>query len=142
MRLKRGVEPNLDYVRLKVEEYEASDGIEVFLSYEDVVNDILIGLLRLRIPSSMAFRPEVVEKPSAIVRALHVYGDVVPVGEKSEKGWQHRGYGSMLLQEAERIARDRYDVKKLLVLSALGVKEYYAKHGYKKDGVYMAKVIS
>lgn len=141
VKLKKRVEPNLDYVRLKVEEYEASGGIEVFLSYEDVVNDILMGLLRLRIPSSTAFRPEVIEKPSAIVRALHVYGDVVPVGEKSKSGWQHRGFGSMLLQEVERIARDEYDVEKLLVLSALGVKEYYAKHGYERNGVYMAKMI-
>ncbi|MEM4576054.1 MAG: tRNA uridine(34) 5-carboxymethylaminomethyl modification radical SAM/GNAT enzyme Elp3 [Candidatus Nezhaarchaeales archaeon] len=141
VRLKRGIEPDLDHVKLKIEEYEASDGIEVFLSYEDVANDILIGLLRLRIPSDKAFRPEVIKRSSAIIRVLHVYGNVVPVGEDSKSDWQHRGYGSMLLQEAERIARDKYDVKKLLVLSALGVKEYYAKHGYRKDGVYMAKII-
>ncbi|MEM2622343.1 MAG: tRNA uridine(34) 5-carboxymethylaminomethyl modification radical SAM/GNAT enzyme Elp3 [Candidatus Nezhaarchaeales archaeon] len=141
VKLKRGVEPILDHVKLNVEKYEASGGVEVFLSYEDMVSDVLIGLLRLRIPSSMAFRREVIERPSAIVRVLHVYGNVVPVGEKTDSEWQHRGFGSMLLQEAERIARDEYDAKKLLVLSALGVKEYYAKHGYKKNGVYMAKTI-
>ncbi|MEM0083323.1 MAG: tRNA uridine(34) 5-carboxymethylaminomethyl modification radical SAM/GNAT enzyme Elp3 [Candidatus Nezhaarchaeales archaeon] len=141
VKLKKGVEPDLDHVRLKIEKYEASDGVEIFLSYEDVVNDVLVGLLRLRIPSNMAFRREVIERPSAIVRVLHVYGNVVPVGERSDGGWQHRGFGSMLLREAERIARDEYDVEKLLVLSALGVREYYVKHGYKRDGVYMAKVI-
>jgi elongator complex protein 3 len=137
--LKRGVRPDPESVRLRVEEYEASEGIEVFITCEDVANDILIGLLRLRVPSDKAFRPEVVEKPSAIVRVLHVYGDVVPVSERDEKAWQHRGHGSMLLREAERIAREEYDARKVLVLSALGVKEYYAKQGYKKDGVYMAK---
>ena len=141
VKLKRGIEPDPENIELKVEKYEASDGVEIFLSYEDVVNDILIGLLRLRIPSDDAFRPEVVEKPSAIVRVLHVYGDVVPVGQKSGYAWQHRGYGSMLLREAERIAREEYDSKKVLILSALGVKEYYAKHGYRKDGVYMSKYI-
>jgi len=142
VKLKQGVEPRPEDVKLKVEEYEASDGVEVFLSYEDVVNDVLIGLLRLRIPSSDAFRPEITEKPSAIVRVLHVYGDVVPVGSRSEEGWQHRGYGSMLLREAERIAREDYDAKKILILSALGVKQYYAKQGYRKDGLYMSKYLN
>ena len=137
--LKRGLVPHPENVGLRVERYEASEGVEVFISCEDVVNDILIGLLRLRVPSERAFRPEVVERPSAIVRVLHVYGDVVPVSERDEGAWQHRGYGSMLLREAERIAREEYDAKKVLVLSALGVKEYYAKQGYKKDGVYMSK---
>lgn len=141
VRLKKGIEPDPKCINLKVEKYEASSGVEIFLSYEDEANDILIGLLRLRIPSAKLFRPEAVERPSAIVRALHVYGDVVPVGERSRSGWQHKGYGSMLLQEAEKIAKDEYDVKKMLVLSALGVKDYYAKHGYKKDGVYMSKII-
>ena len=137
--LKRGVAPDPENVRLVIERYEASEGVEVFISCEDVVNDILVGLLRLRIPSEKAFRPEVIEKPSAIVRVLHVYGDVVPVSKRDEGAWQHRGYGSMMLREAERIAREEYDAKKVLVLSALGVKEYYAKQGYKKDGVYMSK---
>jgi elongator complex protein 3 len=139
--LKRGVEPDPRDVRLKVERYEASGGVEVFLSYEDVVNDILIGLLRLRIPSSEAFRPEVAERPSAIVRVLHVYGEVVPVGGRAGGAWQHRGYGSMLLREAERVAREEYDARKILVLSALGVKEYYARQGYGEDGVYMSKYL-
>jgi len=137
--LKRGVAPDPEDVKLRVERYEASEGVEVFISCEDVVKDILIGLLRLRIPSEKAFRPEVIEKPSAIVRVLHVYGDVVPVNERDEGAWQHRGYGSMMLREAERVAREEYDARKILVLSALGVKEYYAKQGYKKDGVYMSK---
>ncbi len=139
--LKRGVAPDPEDVKLRVERYEASEGVEVFISCEDVVNDILIGLLRLRIPSEKAFRPEVIEKPSAIVRVLHVYGDVVPVSERDEGAWQHRGYGSMMLREAERVAREEYDARKILVLSALGVKEYYAKQGYKKDGVYMSKCL-
>jgi len=139
--LKRGARPDPESVKLRVERYEASEGIEVFISCEDVTNDILIGLLRLRIPSDKAFRPEVVERPSAIVRVLHVYGDVVPVSERDEDAWQHRGYGSMLLREAEKIAREEYDARKVLVLSALGVKEYYARQGYKKDGVYMSKYL-
>ncbi|MCS7139475.1 MAG: tRNA uridine(34) 5-carboxymethylaminomethyl modification radical SAM/GNAT enzyme Elp3 [Candidatus Nezhaarchaeota archaeon] len=141
VKIKKGVEPRIENIKLRVERYEASDGVEVFLSFEDTLNDILVGLLRLRIPSSNAFRPEVRERPSAVVRVLHVYGDVVPVGERISGAWQHKGYGSMLLKEAERIAVEEYDVEKVLVLSAIGVKEYYARHGYRRDGVYMAKTI-
>jgi elongator complex protein 3 len=43
------------------------------------------------------------------------------------------------MSEAERIAREDYDAKKLLVMSALGTKEYYASLGYRKDGVYVSK---
>jgi len=139
--LKGGVALDPKDVRLKVERYEASEGVEVFLSFEGAADDVLIGLLRLRIPSGEAFRPEVAERPSAVVRALHVYGEVVPVGEGGGGAWQHRGYGSMLLREAERVAREEYDARKILVLSALGVKEYYARQGYRKDGVYMSKYL-
>jgi elongator complex protein 3 len=43
------------------------------------------------------------------------------------------------MSEAERIASEDYDSKKLLVMSALGTKEYYASLGYRKDGVYVSK---
>jgi len=39
------------------------------------------------------------------------------------------------LELAERIAKEEYDARKILVLWALGVKEYYAKQGYERDGV-------
>jgi len=70
--------------------YRASEGIEHFLSFED--EDLtLIGYLRLRIPSKDCWKAET--KNSAIVRELHVYGQVVPVGMKETGGWQHKGYG-------------------------------------------------
>jgi len=104
-----------------------------------VQNQILIGYLRLRIPSSKAHRSEINKISSAIVRELHVYGPLVPVGMHKIKAWQHKGYGSTLLNEAEKIARDDYDLKKIVVISALGTKQYYSRFGYKKDGVYVSK---
>ena len=100
---------------------------------------MLIGYLRLRVPSVKAHRPEIISEPSAIVRELHVYGPLVPVGKHSPRAWQHKGYGSILLSEAERMARDNYDSKKLLVISALGTKQYYMRFGYDRDGVYVSK---
>ena len=141
VKAKFGLEPKPENIKLKVEKYYASEGEEIFLSYEDVKQDILIGHLRLRYPSEKVFRPEIEKGKSLIVRELHVYGSLIPVGAKNIEGWQHRGYGRLLLEEAEKIAIEEYDAKKILILSALGVKSYYAKFGYKKDGVYVSKIL-
>ena len=136
---KFGVQPEIEHIKLLREAYEASEGHEVFLSFEDVKNDILIGFIRLRIPSEKAHRKEINCCPSAIVRELHVYGPLVPIGGKPKYEWQHRGYGRELLAEAERIAREEFEVKKMLVISGVGVRGYYRKFGYRKDGPYVSK---
>jgi elongator complex protein 3 len=135
------VVPNLEKVEILSTRYEASEGEEVFISAEDPESNVLIGYLRLRVPSAKTHRPEITAAPSAIVRELHVYGPLVPVGKHSGKAWQHRGYGSILLGEAERVAREGYDLKKLLVISALGTKQYYIRFGYGRDGVYVSKML-
>jgi len=130
------VEP--DEVEIFNQKYEASLGTEVFISAESSTKDVLVGFLRMRIPSDGAFRPEITPD-SAIVRELHVYGEMIPVGSSSVEGWQHRGWGRALMSEAERIAGEDYDAKKMMVMSALGTKEYYASLGYRRDGVYVSK---
>jgi elongator complex protein 3 len=135
------VKPDLDKVKIQSTTYEASGGMEVFLSAEDSENDVLIGYLRLRVPSAKAYRPEIAVVRSAIVRELHVYGPVVPVGKRTDGAWQHRGFGAALLAEAERVAVEDYDLKKLLVISALGTKHYYMRFGYSRDGVYVSKAL-
>ncbi|MCW4005521.1 MAG: tRNA uridine(34) 5-carboxymethylaminomethyl modification radical SAM/GNAT enzyme Elp3 [Candidatus Bathyarchaeota archaeon] len=134
-----GVQADLENVKISSTTYEASEGTEVFISAEDPANDVLIGYLRLRVPSQKAFRPEIVAAPSAVVRELHVYGQLVPVGKHWAGAWQHRGFGASLLAEAERLAREAYDLKKILVISALGTKQYYMRLGYSRDGVYVSK---
>jgi len=137
--LKEGIVPDPGDVRLVDRREDASGGVDIFLSFEDIRHDILIGYVRVRIPSALAHRPEVKAIPSAIIRELHVYGPMVPVGSRRPDGWQHRGYGAKLIAEAERIAREEYDVKKMLILSGLGVKHYYARFGYRPDGPYVSK---
>lgn len=129
---------NPDDVRVLVTKYHASKGEEIFVSAEDPQADLLIGYLRLRVPSQEAHRPEIRAQPCSVVRELHVYGPLVPVGEHFREAWQHKGYGSMLLAEAERITSQDYDLKKILVISALGTKQYYMRFGYEYDGVYMS----
>jgi len=128
---------SINNVKLFREDYFASEGKEVFLSFEDEDRKYLIGFLRLRLPSYKAHREEV--KDSAIVRELHVFGDLVPIGDRREKAWQHKGFGKKLMKEAERIAKEEWGVKKLLVISAVGTREYYRKLGYELFGPYMAK---
>ncbi len=126
-------------IKLKRLDYEASKGQEIFLSYEDEKNDILLGFVRLRIPYK-PFRSEIT-KTSAGIRELHVYGQAVKIGEKDDNV-QHKGLGIKLMQEAEKIAKEEYNINKLLVISGIGVKNYYInKLGYKKDGVYVSKLI-
>jgi elongator complex protein 3 len=120
-------------------QYEASEGKEIFISAEDTDRDALIGYLRLRVPSNKAHRPEVTKEPCTIIRELHVYGSLVPVGKHRPKAWQHKGYGRILLSEAERITQEDYGSRKILVISALGTKQYYKRFGYNYDRVYMSK---
>jgi elongator complex protein 3 len=133
------ITPDLDKIQILTSSYQASEGKELFISAEDPENNVLIGYLRLRVPSAKAHRPEITAVPSAIVRELHIYGPLVPVGKHLAHAWQHKGYGSILLSEAERVAREDYDLKKLLVISALGTKQYYMRFGYRRDGVYVSK---
>jgi elongator complex protein 3 len=128
-------------VKILSTRYKASEGEEIFISAEDVENDVLIGYLRLRVPSEKAHRPEVKGKACAIVRELHVYGPLVPVGKHLAKAWQHKGYGGILLSEAERICREEFGLGKVLVISALGTKRYYMRFGYEYDGAYMSKML-
>lgn len=122
------------------EDYDAGNGREVFLSYEDPEQDLLFGFLRLRRPSSYAHRDEVKGKSNAcMVRELHVYGQVLPLSKHYPWSYQHRGFGRMLMEEAERIARDEFHASKLLVISAVGTREYYKRLGYVKEGPYMGK---
>lgn len=135
-RIREGARVDEGNIRLNIIRYEASGGIEYFISYEEGVADALIGFIRLRLPSR-ALREEL--EGAAIVRELHVYGVMSPVNYRSPGSWQHKGYGSRLLAKAEEIASRELDVKKVVVISGVGVREYYYRRGYSRDGPYVSK---
>ena len=139
-RAREGVDTDPDRLEVVRRVYEASEGVENFISVEDKEADVLVGFLRLRIPSEGAHRPEI-EASSAIVRELHIYGLMVPVGARTSGAWQHRGWGGVLMSKAERVASGEYDVRKVVVMSALGTKRYFERLGYSRNGVYMSKII-
>ncbi len=118
--------------------YDTLGGREVFISYETSDGWVLAGLLRLRLPEEPANQ---LLDGAALVRELHVYGEMIPVGSRPDRGvWQHRGIGAKLLRRAEEIAQ-KQGYRRVVVISGLGVKEYYAKQGYERHGPYMAKML-
>lgn len=129
-------------VELIRRDYTANGSWETFISYEDPDKDILIGLLRLRkCAAATTFRPELKSVATSIVRELHVYGSVVPVSAKNPRNFQHQGYGTLLMEEAERIAKFEHGSSKISVISGVGTRNYYRKLGYELDGVFMSKLL-
>ena len=45
------------------------------------------------------------------------------------------------MKEAEKISKEEFDAKKILVISAVGTREYYQKLGYSLYGPYMSKTV-
>ncbi len=115
-------------VEILVEKYRASKGKEYFISAEDVKKDILLGFCRLRIS----------KRKEAMVRELHVYGTSAQIGKAGKV--QHHGIGKKLMVRAEEIAREK-GKKEIIVISGIGVREYYKKLGYKLKDRYMHKVL-
>ncbi|GFU00399.1 elongator complex protein 3 [Nephila pilipes] len=128
-------------IQLIRRDYVANGGWETFLSYEDPEQDILVGLLRLRKCSDDTFRPEL-KGGVSIVRELHVYGSVVPVNARDPTKFQHQGFGTLLMEEAERIALEEHGANKIAVISGVGTRNYYRKLGYELEGPYMCKSLS
>ena len=138
--VKNKIRPNqVEFVR---RDYTANGGWETFLAYEDPKQDILIALLRLRKCSSThTFRPELTGQQTSLVRELHVYGLAVPIHGREKSKFQHQGYGTLLMKEAERIAREEHGSSKIAVISGIGVRSYYERLGYWLDGPYMSKML-
>jgi elongator complex protein 3 len=132
----------LGEVKQVLRSYEASDGQEHFLSYEDE-NEILIGFVRLRYPSKNIIFKGL--ENASIIRELHVYGSALAIDDVSDphinQSFQHKGYGRKLLQWAEDMTLEA-GYGNIAVISGVGVREYYRKFGYEldeHDRFYMVK---
>jgi len=119
---------------LRIIKYQASGGVEYFLSYESSNEKILYGFCRLRLGNTTPLAPLV--RGVAMTRELHVYGELVPVG--GNKKVQHAGLGKMLMKGAEKIARAT-GFKKMAVIAGVGVRGYYRKLDYRLENSYMVK---
>ncbi|MCX6791005.1 MAG: tRNA uridine(34) 5-carboxymethylaminomethyl modification radical SAM/GNAT enzyme Elp3 [Candidatus Gribaldobacteria bacterium] len=125
------------------ENYTASGGQEIFLTFENKEHTKLLGLLRLRLHNQEGGNL-LPENSGAIVRELHVFGQMTQIthgGKTSINSNQHKGLGKKLITEAEKIAK-KFGYKKIAVISAIGARPYYRKLGYKLQNTYMVKSLN
>ncbi len=129
-------------LKLNIKRYKVGLGVEHFISFDSKDKKTLYGFCRLYLPKSSIFNFQFSEKEtlknSAIVRELHVYGELVPVGSK--KKTQHVGLGKRLIKKAEEIAKQT-GFEKISIISGVGVRGYYKKLGYNLVNTYMVKKI-
>jgi elongator complex protein 3 len=117
--------------------YDSCGGTEHFISA--VSGDSLVGFSRLRFPSQ-EFCTAL--EGAALMRELHVYGSIVPIGRGAEEvEYQHRRFGKELLARAEDIACNA-GYRRLAIMSGIGVRPYYRRQGYERKGPYMAKELT
>ncbi len=129
---------DIEALELRVDEFSASNGTEIFFSFEEPELDMLVGYLRLRIPSDDTHRSEIQGLDAALLRELHVFGLVAEMGRKSGDAWQHRGLGEHLLTAAEEYARNQGS-RRIVCTSGIGVRQYYRRYGYESEGPYVVK---
>src|SRR3989338_2935072 len=134
---------------LFVDQYKTRGGTEYFISFEDPNRIAVFGFLRLRIPDDsmnekkqkkrlFELLPEI--RSAAFIRELHVYGQMMRVGQRKKNATQHRGLGTKLVKKAEKIVALQ-GIATVTIISGVGVRTYYRKLGYRKSGTYMVKCI-
>jgi elongator complex protein 3 len=134
----RGLEVDRETAQFEDLTYQAGGAEEHFLSYV-TPEDKLAGFLRLSLPGEDSPETGLQELAgAALIREVHVYGQSLEVGDSKAGAAQHIGLGSQLLERAEEIARaSGYD--KLVVISAVGTRDYYAARGFELGDLYMTK---
>lgn len=136
--IKSAYSPNTK-LKLFRHNYSASGGQEIFLSFEDLKRKNLYALLRLRLLNKTQPAPLSALDNTALIRELHTYGELVPIGKKEKQKTQHLGLGKKLMAEAEKIVKKETNLRKIAVISGIGVRAYYRKLGYKLEKTYMIK---
>lgn len=134
------------------EDYDASDGQEIFLSWENKNRAKLFSFLRLRIPylskqktprkPSSENAAMAVLKNAALIREIQTFGAQLSIKDGVRGGAaspQHKGMGKKLIQQAEKIAKQEFGFAKMAVISGIGVRDYYRKLGYRLQDTYMLK---
>lgn len=139
----KNMQITMDDLELETLEYNSSIGKQIFLSYKTKKDDKLAGFLRLSLPDKNISQNNFIEelRNKAMIREIHVYGQVVGVGKRSEGKSQHLGLGSKLIEKAKEFAKAN-NFSDISVISAIGTREYYRKKGFTDEGLYMMSSVS
>ncbi|KAG7379479.1 hypothetical protein PHYPSEUDO_008526 [Phytophthora pseudosyringae] len=129
-----------------IREYEANEGDEYFISFETPDRSKICGFARLRLSQTSGGGVFSELEGAALIRELHVYGQLVAAISKSKKKAasasandsesshaQHTGLGTQLMLKAEEIARD-HGYKKIAVIAGVGVRNFYRRLGFEVEG--------
>ena len=131
-------------VKMNVESYFASNGIEFFISIDDCKNDKLLGFLRLRLPIDNKHNTILLPDRPALIRELHVFGfvkSVMSTEGDDHRAVQHMGFGKILIRKAEAIAFCN-GFTSIAIISGVGVRSYYRRLGYGLSKSYMVKKLN
>ena len=129
---------NLKEAQLNIIKYKVKGGEENFLQFESKDKKTLFGFCRLFLPQKDN-PTSLIPKNSALIRELHVYGELIPPG--GGKKIQHSGLGKKLMLTAEKLAQ-KHNFKYLTVISGVGVRNYYRRLGYRLFKTYMIKKLN
>jgi ELP3 family radical SAM enzyme/protein acetyltransferase len=158
VKMNKNAIKEMDTAKLFIRNYEASGGMEYFISIESSDNKYIYGFCRLRLSKEIGYvidkepsirNPKSKEEKvnlfsflngNAMIRELHVYGKMTSIVNETTLNVQHRGYGKMLVAQAEKIAKEN-GYNKIAIISGVGVRQYYEKLGYKLHNNYMIKDI-
>jgi elongator complex protein 3 len=87
-------------------------------------------------------RLNVVERGIGMIRDLRVLGDMVPIGNQSERSLQHRGIGEAILRKLEDVTLAN-GCSSLRVHSPSGSVNYFLRRGFRSAGPdYLLKVLT
>jgi ELP3 family radical SAM enzyme/protein acetyltransferase len=124
--------------------FEASGAREYFIAAQVARphRPLILGFIRLRLNELQLDSPfPTLQGLTAVIRELHVYGALQIVGQGQGQGQsqaQHNGIGRRLLSMAESVAQCE-GYTRCAVISGVGVRGYYQKHGYVYADTYMVK---
>ena len=135
----RGAKTQMDNLLYEEIVYKTPSSREYFMSYKTNENDKLVGFLRLSFPLKSSVLIDELSN-SAIIREVHVYGQVAGLSSKSKDRSQHIGIGKSLIQKAIKIA-EKKKYKDIAVISAIGTREYYRAQGFEDGDLYLHKAI-
>ena len=133
--IKGEIVPATDLV-MEATTYETADTDEEFLQFVRPGDRKIAAFLRLSFPRDDAdLEPSLPELAgAAIIREVHVYGQSIAL-DSVQNGSQHQGLGRQLVAEAKHRATER-GFSNLVVISAIGTRQYYEKLGFEPQGLY------